>query len=246
MNITDHPSTNFSERTSEIDSIILHYTGMKSLELALERMCDSKAEVSAHYYVSRGGEIYKLVDESKKAWHAGVSYWCGKEGLNDNSIGIEIENLGHEHGYQNFPEAQIKAVIKLCQNLIKKYNIKPQNIAGHSDIAPERKEDPGEFFDWRLLTKNGIGIYHDVKFENAEYENIKEISEHEIQKLSDIGYKIVDGEEYKIKLISAFYRRFFPERLSLSENKRYPENIAWDEKAEIILNSLHLLYKEAK
>lgn len=246
MNIIDHPSPNFSTRTSKIDSIILHYTGMTSIDLALKRMCDTKAEVSAHYCISRGGEIYKIVGESKKAWHAGLSFWRGKESLNNNSIGIEIENLGHEHGYQNFPKAQMKAIVQLCQNLIAKYNIKPQNIAGHSDIAPERKEDPGEFFDWRLLAENGIGIYHDIVFENAEYENIREISEHEIQKLSNIGYKIIAGEEYKMKLITAFYRRFFLKRLSLSKNKRYPENIAWDRKAEIILNSLHLLYKEAK
>lgn len=211
---------------------------MQSLEAALERMTDKQYEVSAHYCIANDGRIFQLVKDEKKAWHAGKSFWNNVDGLNDSSIGIEIENKGHEFGYEKFPDIQMNSVMELCKELIKKYNIKPQNILGHSDIAPERKEDPGEFFDWKLLAQNGIGIYHDLEFSNAEYKDIKEISDSELKKLSEIGYKI----ESPRHTIAAFYRRFFPVRILLSKNARYPENIHWDEKSAELLEAIYKKY----
>jgi N-acetylmuramoyl-L-alanine amidase len=236
MKIIDLPSPNFSERNRKIDTIILHYTGMQTLEDALNRMTDLRAEVSAHYCIARDGRIFQLVQDEKKAWHAGKSFWKGLEGLNDNSIGIEIENKGHEWGYENFTEIQMDSVIELCKNLIKKHDIKSQNIVGHSDVAPDRKEDPGEFFNWKLLSENGVGIYHNLKFENAEYEGIRDILDGEIEILAKIGYKNFEDKADLKKTIIAFYRHFFPERILLSQNRRYPENIYWDSKASKILD----------
>ncbi|HCR85322.1 MAG TPA: N-acetylmuramoyl-L-alanine amidase [Alphaproteobacteria bacterium] len=259
MHIIKLPSPNFSERKRNIDSIILHYTGMQSLDAALERMTDKQYEVSAHYCIARDGRIFQLVEDEKKAWHAGKSFWNGVEGLNDSSIGIEIENKGHEFGYENFLDVQMKSVIELCQNLIKKYNIKAPNILGHSDIAPERKEDPGEFFDWKLLAQKGIGLYHNIEFKSAEYENIRDIEIGELKKLREIGYNLETWKPRNLEiknlnntkfpnlqvskfLITAFYRRFFPERILLSQNARYPENILWDEKTAQVLDAIYNSY----
>lgn len=168
MNLKKLPSPNFDERDSEIDMIILHYTGMKSGDAALKRLCDPEAKVSAHYVVEENGQVYQLVEEAKRAWHAGVSYWQGKRNLNGNSIGIELVNPGHEYGYREFTKAQYDSVIELCAGIKKKYKIEDINIIGHSDIAPERKQDPGELFDWELLAKNGLGLWPNKTLKNTK------------------------------------------------------------------------------
>lgn len=157
--ITQHPSPNFDEREREIDMIVLHYTGMKTGREALERLCDPEAKVSAHYLIEEDGRVFQMVEESKRAWHAGISHWRGVDGVNHNSIGIEIVNPGHEWGYRKFTQAQYDALIPLCQAIKARYNIPDINIIGHEDVAPDRKQDPGELFDWELLAKNGLGIW---------------------------------------------------------------------------------------
>lgn len=152
-------SPNFDERNAQIEHLILHYTGMKSGKEAIERLCNPESKVSAHYVIEEDGTVYNLVDESKRAWHSGISYWRRKENLNASSIGIEIVNPGHEFGYRKFTEAQYKALVPLCQNIKAKYQIADINIIGHSDIAPDRKQDPGELFDWERLAKAGVGLW---------------------------------------------------------------------------------------
>ena len=153
-------SPNFNPRpTPIIDTLVLHYTGMKSAEAALDRLCDPAAEVSAHYVVEEDGTVWNLVPEELRAWHAGVSCWRGRRNLNDVSIGIEIVNLGHEFGYRDFPAAQMSAVTELCRAIIGRHPIPARNVVAHSDIAPMRKQDPGEKFDWQELAKNGVGLW---------------------------------------------------------------------------------------
>ncbi|MGV2433126.1 MAG UNVERIFIED_CONTAM: N-acetylmuramoyl-L-alanine amidase [Rickettsiaceae bacterium] len=153
--IFDKKSPNFAidEKNRTISHIILHYTQMES-DAALERLCSEEAGVSSHYFIHKNGDIYNLVEDKYIAWHAGVSYWKGLDKLNNHSIGIEIDNLGNE----KFTDIQIDSVINLCKMLQSKYNIPSENIIGHSDIAPDRKLDPGIFFPWDLLLKNGLGI----------------------------------------------------------------------------------------
>ncbi|MEN3931308.1 N-acetylmuramoyl-L-alanine amidase [Microvirga sp. W0021] len=153
------PSPNHGERVgvSAPDLIILHYTGMPDAGEALQRLCNPVAEVSCHYFIFEDGRTLQLVPEARRAWHAGVSSWAGQKDINSRSIGIEIANPGHEGGLPPFPEAQIKAVIALCRDIAQRWQIKPQDILGHSDIAPGRKVDPGELFPWEQLHREGIG-----------------------------------------------------------------------------------------
>ena len=139
--------------------LVLHYTGMLSAEAALERLCDPAAAVSAHYVVEEDGGVWALVDEGRRAQHAGVSCWRGRPGSNDRSIGIEIVNPGHAHGYPDFPPAQMTAVCELCVDVLRRHPIPARNVVAHSDIAPDRKEDPGEKFDWPGLARHGIGLW---------------------------------------------------------------------------------------
>jgi N-acetylmuramoyl-L-alanine amidase len=159
MQIIPHPSPNQNARPGGVDMLILHYTGMKTAAEALARLCDPAAEVSAHYMIDEDGTIYALVPEHRRAWHAGVSYWRGRENLNDVSIGIEIVNPGHEWGYRPFPERQIDALAELCRAILSRHPIPPENVVGHSDVAPDRKQDPGELFPWRHLAAQGIGVW---------------------------------------------------------------------------------------
>lgn len=156
-----HPSPNHGERPegSQIDMLVLHYTGMENAESALQRLCDPRAEVSAHYFIYEDGRILQCVPEARRAWHAGKSYWKGATDLNSCSIGVEIVNPGHEFGYRPFPEAQINAVIALCLDVCARHGIAPWKVLAHSDIAPERKDDPGELFPWDVLAKRGVGFY---------------------------------------------------------------------------------------
>ena len=139
--------------------LILHYTGMKSAREAIDRLRDPAAEVSSHYVVDEDGTIFRLVPEDRRAWHAGVSWWRGHSGLNDRSIGIEIVNPGHEWGYRDFPALQMAAVCDLCLGILSRHPIRPSDVIGHSDAAPDRKEDPGEKFGWEDLARNGVGLW---------------------------------------------------------------------------------------
>jgi N-acetylmuramoyl-L-alanine amidase len=162
LRMVEAPSPNFNERLHPLDMLVLHYTGMKDGPTALARMRDPKAEVSAHYMVEEDGTVFVLVPEDKRAWQAGKSCWRGDEDLNSRSIGIEIVNGGHEHGLPPYPDVQIDAVIELCQGILSRWPISQNRIVAHSDIAPDRKEDPGELFPWKELAAAGIGLWPDL------------------------------------------------------------------------------------
>src|SRR5437016_1743342 len=153
------PSPNHDARTTPIDILLLHYTGMRSGEAACERLCDAAARVSSHYLVYEDGRIDQLVQESRRAWHAGAATWKGETDINARSIGIEIVNPGHEFGYRDFPAAQIEAVIALCRDVLKRHDIPPDRVLAHSDVAPARKQDPGERFPWARLAASGVGLW---------------------------------------------------------------------------------------
>lgn len=161
MPILDAPSPNHDARPAgtPVDMLILHYTGMKTGAEALARLRNPAAKVSAHYVVEEDGAVFRLVPEDRRAWHAGVSHWRGHAGLNGRSIGIEIVNPGHAHGYRPFPALQMAAVSDLCLGLLARHPIPPRNVVAHSDVAPDRKEDPGELFDWEGLARNGVGLW---------------------------------------------------------------------------------------
>ncbi len=219
--IERHPSPNFDNRACAISHIILHYTDMTDCDAALARLCDAAAKVSAHYLIRRDGHIFQLVDEVDRAWHAGVSYWQGETDMNSVSIGIELDHDGHKDGAMAaFPEAQMAALISLLQKVIARHNIAPQNILGHSDIAPGRKIDPGEAFDWAALSKVGFGM----RVDNVKTEDVPPLalgSEDKavapLQKaLAAIGYQITaDGVfgPQTAAVISAFQRHFRPSKI---------------------------------
>ena len=156
------PSPNWDERPAAagpVDTLVLHYTGMVSAEAALARMTDPAAKVSAHWCIGEDGTLWRLVPEERRAWHAGVSEWRGRRAVNDFSIGIELVNPGHEHGYRPFPEAQMDALLDLARAIVARHPIDPRNVVAHSDIAPTRRQDPGELFDWASLAGAGIGLW---------------------------------------------------------------------------------------
>ncbi len=159
--IRQAPSPNHDERPAgtPIDTLVLHYTGMQTGRAAIERLRDPAARVSSHYVVEEDGTIFALVPEERRAWHAGVSFWRGDELLNGRSIGIEIVNPGHEWGYRPFPVLQMAAVTDLCLEILSRHPIPQRNVVAHSDIAPDRKQDPGELFDWQALAGQGVGLW---------------------------------------------------------------------------------------
>ena len=217
-------SPNFDPKKRKINQVkflIFHYTGMKSEKAAIKRLTDERAEVSSHYLIKKNGNVINLVPDLYIAWHAGNSRWKKYISLNKNSIGIEITNPGHSHGYKKFPHLQISSLIKLSKFLIKKYKINKKNILGHSDIAPERKKDPGEKFPWKYLSKYKIGYWHNIdqkkliKYRMKEIDNSHKLSFY--KNLYKIGYsKIPKNFKYKknkysIKITKSFQRRFRPE-----------------------------------
>ena len=209
-------SPNFSttaRNTKKIKYIVYHYTGMRSETKALKRLTDDKAKVSCHYFIKRNGQIILMVPELYEAWHAGKSKWKKDIFLNRNSIGVEITNKGHDFGYQSYSKKQMLSLIKLTKYLIKKYKIKSSNILGHSDIAFERKKDPGEKFPWKHLAIKNIGIWH--KIEKRKLKKIRNlnISDFEsnmfIKYLNKIGYFVKNlNIKKKLKLVKSFQRRF--------------------------------------
>ena len=232
MNIEFTASPNFNDRKADVDMIVLHYTGMESGEAALARMCDPAAEVSAHFMVWEDGRVTQLVGEDKRAWHAGAGSWQGDADLNSCSLGIEIVNGGHnvpraDGSLPPYPEVQIQSVIALCDYLRATHIVPQTRIVGHSDIAPARKEDPGEHFPWKTLAENGLGIWPDI---TADIENEtlligtgpqpgdKGDAVRRLQRaLANIGYGIDITSTYDgptTKAVAAFQRRWVQDRVS--------------------------------
>jgi len=213
-------SPNFNSKKrfpKKIKFIVFHYTGMKSESDALNRLIGIQSEVSCHYLIKNNGEIIKIVPDLYIAWHAGKSLWKNYKSLNQNSIGIEITNPGHEHGYKKFTQKQITSLLKLSKFLIKKYKISPKNILGHSDIAVLRKKDPGEKFPWEYLSKNKIGIWHQLNKQELTKNRKLKISKIEenifFSNLFKIGYskkylKDKNKIKYLRELTKTFQRRF--------------------------------------
>jgi N-acetylmuramoyl-L-alanine amidase len=185
--------------------LILHYTGMRDARSAIERLRSPEAAVSAHYVVDEDGTIYRLVEEAWRAQHAGVSFWRGAQDLNDRSIGIEIVNPGHEWGYRDFPDAQIAAVIGLCGGILARYPIPARNVIGHSDVAPDRKKDPGERFPWERLAAAGIGLWPADGDEGVASEAVAEA-------LARIGYGFSPTATLPV-VLAAFQRHWRPSRV---------------------------------
>ncbi|WNJ99301.1 N-acetylmuramoyl-L-alanine amidase [Thalassospiraceae bacterium LMO-JJ14] len=199
----DYASPNYNSRDGVApDMLVLHYTGMKNCGDALEKLCDPEAEVSAHYLIDEDGTVYQLVDEAARAWHAGVASWRGGSNINSRSIGIELVNPGHEFGYRAFPEAQMQALMPLCRDIVARHAIAARNVVGHSDVAPLRKTDPGELFDWARLAAEGIGLWPDMTADPCDAAAAPAL-------LTEIGYDTAD----ETAALTAFQRHFAPHRL---------------------------------
>jgi N-acetylmuramoyl-L-alanine amidase len=203
MTVIDAPSPNFDERTAPISMIVLHYTGMQDGPSAIARLRDPEAKVSSHYVVAEDGTVLRLVDEAKRAWHAGRSHWREWDGVNDVSVGIEIVNPGHEFGYRPFPDEQIDAVIRLVAEIKDRYEITRGNVVGHSDVAPARKRDPGEMFPWGKLARLRLALPRPTK--NLMDPNWTEAGF--LLALERFGYDVADPMAATV----AFQRRFRPE-----------------------------------
>ena len=201
----DTPSPNFDERKLPVSILVLHYTGMQDAPSAIARLTDAAAKVSSHWLVAEDGQIVRLVDEAKRAWHAGKSYWRGVEDVNSASIGIELVNPGHEFGYRPFPEAQMAALIPLMAQIVGRHGITRGNIVGHSDVAPARKQDPGELFDWERLAKVRLALPRPRKYLTDPHWADGGF----LLALERFGYEVIDADA----AVKAFQRRFRPERI---------------------------------
>jgi N-acetylmuramoyl-L-alanine amidase len=199
----DTPSPNHDERSLPVSMIVLHYTGMQDAPSAIARLADPEAKVSCHYLIAEDGQIVRMVPEERRAWHAGNSWWRGVTDINSASIGIEIVNPGHELGYRPFPEEQIDALVPLMSDIKERYGITRGNIVGHSDIAPLRKQDPGELFPWGRLAKLRLALPRpaknlmDPRWTDGGF----------LLALERFGYDVSD----KLAAVVAFQRRFRPE-----------------------------------
>jgi len=196
-------SPNFDERALPVSMIVLHYTGMKSGDEAIDWLANPESKVSAHYVVSEDGQVTHMVPEEKRAWHAGKSHWRGVSDINSASVGIEIVNPGHEHGYVPFPDPQVAAVVRLVHLIKDRHSITRGNVVGHSDIAPTRKQDPGELFPWEELARRRLALPRPTKkltdplWTDAGF----------LLALERFGYDVTDGFAATV----AFQRRFRPE-----------------------------------
>lgn len=221
MRVRERASPNHTPRPEgmEVDTLVLHYTGMTSARAALDRLCDAEAKVSSHYVVEEDGTVWRLVPEGLRAHHAGISFWRGRRGLNDRSIGIEIVNPGHEHGYREFPALQMAAVCDLCLEILGRHPIAARDVVAHSDIAPDRKEDPGEKFDWPGLAANGVGLWPvgvpdlgtgGVVRDAASLADVR-------RALGDIGYDVAPAgalDPALATVLRAFQRHWRPEAVT--------------------------------
>jgi N-acetylmuramoyl-L-alanine amidase len=203
MTMIDTPSPNFDDRALPVSMIVLHYTGMHDAESAIRRLTDPEAKVSAHYLIAEDGTVLRMVDEAKRAWHAGRSLWRGITDVNSASVGIEIVNPGHEFGYRPFPDQQIDALLPLVAAIKERHGIGRGNVVGHSDIAPTRKQDPGELFPWAKLAKLRLALPRptrklmDPRWTDGGF----------LLALERFGYDVSD----KMAAVVAFQRRFRPE-----------------------------------
>ncbi|HZG44801.1 MAG TPA: N-acetylmuramoyl-L-alanine amidase [Allosphingosinicella sp.] len=203
IDFIDRPSPNHDARKRPVSMIVLHYTDMLSAEEAITRLCDPEARVSCHYLVSRSGEVVRMVPEERRAWHAGRSYWRGITDVNDDAVGIELDNPGHLNGYQPFPDSQIDALIPLVSDIMLRHRITRGNVVGHSDVAPARKRDPGELFPWSKLARLRLALPRptqnlmDPHWTDAGF----------LLALERFGYDVSD----KMAAVVAFQRRFRPE-----------------------------------
>ena len=222
INTTLNYSPNFDTKKrkfNKIKFIIFHYTGMKNEKDAIQRLTNIKSKVSSHYFVKNNGEVITLVPELYVSWHAGISSWQNYKSINKHSIGIEISNPGHDNKYKKFSKKQIHSILKLSKYLIKKYKIK--FILGHSDIAPNRKKEPGEKFPWKYLSKNKVGLWHDLNEKKLSKVRAVKVDKHDenkfLKNLCKIGYsKLLFKDKHKKKrlLIKAFQRRFRQELIN--------------------------------
>ncbi len=206
MKFRERPSPNHDARPDglAVDILLLHYTGMASAEAALARLCDPAAKVSAHYCIDEDGSVSRLVPEARRAWHAGVGLWAGAGDINGRSVGIELVNPGHEFGYRHFPEAQMAALLDLSWQILRRHPVPPERVLGHSDIAPLRKEDPGELFDWLGLAAAGIGLWPESPAEAATLPSDDAFK----AGLARFGYGYL--EEDLGAVVTAFQRHFRP------------------------------------
>ena len=216
-----------------IHSVIIHYTGMRSLQSAVERLLSKTYEVSSHYLISRNGKIIQLVKDNNIAWHAGISNWFKFKNLNNNSIGIELENKGHQYGYQAFPSKQIVQLIKILKILKRKFKIKNINITGHSDIAPNRKIDPGEKFPWKKLYKNDLAIWHSLDEQFIKNFRLKKLininKKNMLRMIKKLGYtRVLTADSLDKDFIKAFQRRYRQDLI----------NGIFDQECYLILNNL--------
>jgi N-acetylmuramoyl-L-alanine amidase len=214
------PSPNQDARDARIDILLLHYTGMQTGPEALARLTDREARVSSHYFVDEDGRVDQLVPEARRAWHAGLSAWKGAADINSRSIGIEIVNPGHENGYRDFPDVQIEAVIALCRNILSRRAIRRERVLAHSDVAPARKNDPGEKFPWARLAAAGIGLWIEpspIGPGRTLSANDKGGDVEQLQKqLARFGYDLKATGFYDDNtrtVVTAFQRHFRPERV---------------------------------
>jgi N-acetylmuramoyl-L-alanine amidase len=203
--IIDCPSPNQDARDQPISMVVIHYTGMEHASAAIDRLRDPEARVSCHYLIGEDGQVVRMVPEERRAWHAGRSYWRGIQNVNDASIGIELVNPGHELGYRPFPEEQMRALLPLLAGIVDRYDIPRANVVGHSDVAPARKIDPGELFDWARLAKHGLALPRPTKglidplWTDGGF----------LLALERFGYDVSSP----VDAVSAFQRRFRPEHI---------------------------------
>ena len=217
MKIIKSPSPNFENRppSVSVNLLLFHYTGMKSASEAIARLCNPNSKVSAHYLIDEVGNIFSLVEENKRAWHAGVASWNDDVDINNISVGVEIANPGHEFGYSRYPERQMVAVETLSIDIIKRHSIRAARVLAHSDVSPSRKCDPGELFDWERLAAAGIGIWPKMLPVSVDFE-IGSIRQCQKQ-LKMIGYGLkITGvlDELTRDTILAFQRHWLPNRLT--------------------------------
>ena len=218
IKLTSEYSFNFSlpkREKKRIKFIIIHYTGMKKESSSIKKLCDPKSKVSSHYYIKKNGSILNLVPDLYEAWHAGESKWKTYKSLNKYSIGIELTNPGHQHGYRNFSLKQISSLKKLIKYLSKKYKISYKSILGHSDISPNRKKDPGEKFPWKNLAKDKLCLWHNLKLKRIrQFRNLKlSLKEKRefLNNIQKIGYSMSKGKDLKKNIdyiVKAFQRRY--------------------------------------
>ena len=224
MNTTLNYSPNFNVKkrgVKQIKFVIFHYTGMRRENDAIKKLTSKKSKVSCHYLIKNNGKILILVPELYIAWHAGISFWKKYKLINKSSIGIELSNPGHEHNYKKFPKKQINSLIKLSKYLIRKYKIKPSFFLGHSDIAVDRKKDPGEKFPWKYLSKKKIGLWHDLNQNFIKKKRNVELKKNDklkfFKNLAKIGYpkiKFIYETKYTKLITKAFQRRFRQELIN--------------------------------